>query len=116
MSKTNHVRLVGRIGQQPKLITADSGKYVLSFSMATDGSYKDKSGVKQERTEWHNVTAFGSVAELINKYLNKGSMLMVLGYLRTRQYKANDGTDRYATEIIVEEVLFLDTKVESVQN
>jgi single-strand DNA-binding protein len=110
MSKTNHVRLIGRIGQQPKLINSDNGTVLLSFSVATDGSYKDKQGVKQERTEWHNVTAFGNVAELINKFLNKGSKLMVLGYLRTRQYNDQAGVAKYTTEIIVEEVLFLDDK------
>ena len=110
MSKTNHVRLIGRLGQQPKLVRTDSGTTVLSLSMATDGSYKDKSGIKQDRTEWHNVVAFGSVAELINEFLNKGSKLMVLGYLRTRQFTATDGSNKFTTEIVIEEVLFLDDK------
>jgi single-strand DNA-binding protein len=110
MSKTNHVQLIGRIGQKPELITTNTGKLVCSFSLATSDSYKNDKGDKVEQTEWHNIVAFGKVAELITKYLEKGSRLLLQGKLQTRQYQTKEGENKYRTEIIADEVLFLDNK------
>lgn len=107
MSKTNHVRLIGNLGGKPKLISTQEGQSVLSFTMATHETYKDQQGNKQSKTDWHNIVAFGKVANLINDYLNKGSQAMIIGKLQTRQYVDKQQNQRYVTEVIVEEVLFL---------
>lgn len=110
MSKTNQVQLIGRIGQKPEIITTNTGKIVSSFSMATTENYKNDKGEKVETTDWHNIVAFGKLAQLIEQYLTKGSKLLIHGRLQTRQYQTKEGDNRYRTEIIVEDVLFLDNK------
>jgi single-strand DNA-binding protein len=107
MSKTNHVRLIGNLGGSPKLISTQEGQSVLSFTMATHETYKDQQGNKQSKTDWHNIVAFGKVANLIHDYLKKGSQAMIIGKLQTRQYVDKQQNQRYVTEVIVEEVLFL---------
>ncbi len=110
MSKTNAVRLVGHLGKNPEIIKAENKTSVLSISMATNQSYKDAGGNMVEKTEWHNIVCFGKVAELFEKYLKKGSYVMVLGRLQNRQYTDKNEIERYTTEIVCEEVLFLDSK------
>lgn len=109
MSKTNKVQLIGNVGQRPKLVGNNVENSVLVFSMATHETYKDAQGVKQKRTEWHNVVAFGRVASLIQQYVDQGSHVMVEGRLQTRNYVDKEGINRYTTEIICEEILFLQT-------
>lgn len=113
MSKTNQVQLIGRIGQKPELITTENGKIVSSFSMATTETFKNDKGEKMETTDWHNVVLFGKLAELVCKYLSKGSRLMVQGKLQTRNYTTKEGDSKYRTEVIVNEVLFLDNKTDN---
>ena len=112
MSKTNHVRLIGRLGANPQLKNLEGGKSVVSVSLATNDNYTNKQGEKIERADWHNLVAFGKLATLIGTYTAKGSYCMVLGKLRTRNYKDKEEIERYTTEIIVEEILFLDNKKE----
>lgn len=107
MSKTNKVQLIGNVGQKPKLVGANAETSALIFSVATHDTFKDQQGVKQKRTEWHNVVAFGKVAGLINQFVDQGSHVMVEGRLQTRNYIDKEGVSRYATEIICEEILFL---------
>lgn len=107
MSKTNKVQLIGNVGQKPKLIGSNEQSAVLTFSVATHDTFKDQQGVKQKRTEWHNVVAFGKVAGLIQQFVDQGSHVMVEGRLQTRNYLDKEGISRYATEIICEEILFL---------
>lgn len=107
MSKTNKVQLIGNVGQKPKLVGTNAESSALIFSMATHDQYKDQQGVKQKRTEWHNVVAFGKVAGLIQQFVDQGSHVMVEGRLQTRNYIDKEGVSRYATEIICEEILFL---------
>ena len=107
MSKTNHVRIVGNIGQIPSIITSTSGTKILSFTVASHDRIKNDGGTYDTKTEWHNLVAFGNIANLISEHLTKGSQAMFLGRLCTRQYTDKAGNPRYVTEIIVEDVLFL---------
>lgn len=113
MSKTNSVRLLGFLGNAPKFINTKDENAVLSVSMATHETVKGSDGGKVKQTEWHNLVAFGKVAILINDNLKKGSRLQVWGRLQTRQYVDKQGNDRYRTEIVVNEVLFLDNLPEN---
>jgi single-strand DNA-binding protein len=109
MSKTNKVQLIGNVGQNPKLVGNSTENSVLVFSMATHETYKDSQGIRQKRTEWHNIVAFGKVAGLIQQYVQQGSHVMIEGRLQTRNYIVKEGVSRFATEIICEEILFLQT-------
>lgn len=108
MSKTNSVRLLGNLGANPKFINTNDQNTVLSVSLATHESIKGSDGNPVKVTEWHNLIAFGKVATLMNTYLQKGARVQVWGRLQTRQYTDKKGIDRYTTEIVVQEVLFLD--------
>ena len=107
MSKTNNVRLIGHIGQNPKLVSTGTESSVVSMTIATNDIYKDQQGNKQTRTEWHNIVAFGRIANLIMQYTKKGDHIMLEGRLQTRQYVNKEQQQRYVTEIIAEELLFL---------
>ena len=108
MSKTNFVQLIGNLGQKPELITTAGNKILCSFSMATHDHSKDEHGNKVTRTEWHNVVAFDNIATLLHKFTDRGARVMIQGRLHTRQYVDKQNNNRYSTEIVVEEVLFLD--------
>lgn len=110
MSKTNSVRLIGHLGQDPKLVSNGENSSVVSFSLATNEVYKDTNGNKATRTEWHNIVSFGRVANLIIQYCKRGEFIMLQGRLQTRQYTNKEGQQRYVTEIITEEILFLGGK------
>lgn len=110
MSKTNSVRLIGHLGQDPKLVSNGENSSVVSFSLATNEVYKDAQGNKATRTEWHNIVSFGRVANLIIQYCKRGEHIMLNGRLQTRQYTNKQGEQRYVTEIITEEILFLGGK------
>ena len=110
MSKTNSVRLIGHLGQDPKLVSNGENSSVVSFSLATNETYKDAKGNKATRTEWHNIVSFGRVANLIIQYCKRGEFIMLNGRLQTRQYTNKEGQQRYVTEIITEEILFLGGK------
>lgn len=110
MSKTNNVRLIGHVGQNPKLVSAGEQNSVVSMTIATNDIYKDNQGNKATRTEWHNIVAFGRIANLIMQYTKKGDHIMLEGRLQTRQYVNKEQQQRYVTEIIAEELLFLGGK------
>ena len=101
MSSVNKVTLVGRLGQDPE--TKDvNGTTVANFSLATSETWKDKdSGEKKEKTEWHRLVAWGRQAEIIGKYLNKGSLIYIEGQLQTRKWTDKEDNERYTTEIRV---------------
>lgn len=105
----NRVTLFGRLGQNPELKhLAASGQSVASFSVATDESYNDKEGTRQERTQWHNIVVFGKLGETCAKYLAKGRQVYIEGRLRTREFEAKDGGGkRQRAEIIAERIQFL---------
>ncbi len=103
----NKVILVGRLGQDPELKYTPSGMAVCNFSIATSENWTDKSGQKQERTEWHRIVVWGKLAEISGKYLAKGRQAYVEGQLQTRSWEAQDGQKRYTTEIVAKNVQFL---------
>lgn len=105
----NKCILVGRLGQNPELKYTPSGAAVTNFSIATNESWKDKAGAKQEHVEWHKLVAWNQTAELIAKYLTKGRQAYFEGKLQTRNWQDKDGQTKYTTEIVVHTVQFLDS-------
>jgi single-strand DNA-binding protein len=103
----NKVILVGRLGQNPEVRYTPSGAAVANFSIATNESWTDKSGQKQERTEWHRIVVWGKLAELCSQYLSKGRQAYVEGRLQTRQWQDKDGQTKYTTEVQAQTVQFL---------
>jgi len=103
----NKVILVGRLGQDPELKYTPSGSAVCNFSLATSESWNDKSGQKQERTEWHRVVVWSKLAELCNQYLAKGRQAYVEGRLQTRSWDDKTGNKRYTTEVLASTIQFL---------
>jgi len=107
----NLVILVGNLGKTPTM--RSTGKVaVANFSLATSETFKDADGASKKTTEWHNVSAFGPLAENIGKFLRKGSKAYIEGRLRTRKWSDNQGVTRYTTEVVATEVKFLDAKRE----
>lgn len=103
----NKVILIGRLGQNPEIRFTPSGAAVANFSVATNETWLDKSGQKQERTEWHRVVVWGKLAELCGQYLSKGRQAYVEGRLQTRQWQDKDGQTKYTTEVQAQTVQFL---------
>lgn len=101
----NKAMVYGNLTRDPELKALPSGSQVCSFSLATNRTYNDKDGKKQEQVEYHNVIAFGKQAEVIAKYMTKGGAIYVEGRLQTQSWE-KDGTKHYRTEIIVENFQF----------
>ncbi len=112
MSGVNKVILVGRLGKDPEERYSASGSLIVTFSLATSESWKDKNtGERQERTQWHNLVIFReALGRLIMQYLKKGSLSYCEGALQTRKWTDDKGVDRYTTEIIVSDVTFLGSR------
>ena len=103
-SSVNKVILVGRLGKDPEVRYTSGGKAVANFSIATDESYKDASGEKQKKTEWHSIVVWGnSVENFVQKYLHKGDMVYIEGKLQTRSWE-KDGVKKYTTEVNVTDI------------
>ena len=101
MAGINKVIVLGNLGQDPETKYMPSGDAVTNISIATSEKWKDKqTGQDQERTEWHRVVFFGKLAEIAGQYLRKGSKVYIEGSLRTRKWQAQDGSDRYSTEVV----------------
>ena len=110
----NKVILVGRLGKDPEIRSTPGGQTVAKFTMATDEKFTDKSGEKQERTEWHNIVAWARLAEICGQYLRKGSLIYIEGSIRTDSWEDKEsGQKRYRTEIIAREMKMLDRKRDS---
>ena len=103
----NKVILVGNLGNDPEVRYAQSGSAITTISVATSESWKDKDGNQQERTEWHRVKAFGRLAEIMGEYLKKGRQVYIEGSLRTEKYTDKNGVEKYATDIIADEMQML---------
>lgn len=103
----NKAQLIGYLGGDPDVKHTPSGQTVANFSVATNESWKDKDGNKQERTEWHRIVVWGKTAENCGKYLSKGRQVYIEGRIQTRNYDDKDGVKRYITEIVAERVDFL---------
>ncbi len=103
----NKVFLYGNLTRDPELKALPSGQQLVSFGLATNRTYKDKNGQKQEATEFHNIVAFGRLAEVIAQYMKKGRPLFVEGRIQTRSWES-EGQKKYRTEVIVENFQFGD--------
>ena len=106
----NKVILIGNLGQDPEIRYMQNGKAVANLSIATSESWKDQSGQKQERTEWHRLVSYDKLAEIIGEYVKKGSKIYVEGKLQTRKWQDQSGADKYTTEIIINTMQMLDGK------
>ena len=107
MAGLNKVMLIGRLGRDPEIRYSQQGTAVVNFPLATNEQWTDKNtGEKQERTEWHRIVAFGKPAEILEKYLSKGSQVYIEGRLQTRNYE-KEGQTHYTTEIVVNDFMFL---------
>jgi len=106
----NKVILVGRLGKDPETRYMTNGEAVTNVTLATSENWKDKSGEKQERTEWHTLVFYRRLAEIAGEYLKKGAQIYVEGKLQTRKWQDKEGKDRYTTEIIVNEMQMLGSK------
>lgn len=111
----NKVSLIGHIGQKPEVQTLAGGYTVAKFSVATNERFKDKNGAWQEKTEWHNIKAWGKTAETVGKILDKGSEVALEGKLVHQQYESKTGEKRYSTEIQLNEFVLVGNKKEEVK-
>jgi len=103
----NKVFLIGNLGVDPEVRFTPSGQAVANFRIATNESWTDKSGQKQERTEWHRIVVWGKLAELCGEYLKKGRQCFVEGRLQTREWTDKEGKKNYTTEVVANNVQFL---------
>lgn len=106
----NKVILVGHVGKDPEVRYIDNGTAVAQFSLATNETYKDKTGNRVEKTEWHNVVIWRGLAEVVEKYVKKGDQLYIEGKLRTRSYDDKDGNKRYVTEVVADNMHMMGKK------
>jgi single-strand DNA-binding protein len=106
----NKVQLIGNLGKKPEVRTLESGTKLARFNIATDESYKNAKGDKVTETMWHNIVAWGKVADLAEKYLDKGSKVAIEGKLVHHSYNDKEGNKKYISEVQVNEVLMLDNK------
>jgi len=106
----NKVILLGNLGKDPEVRYMTSGEAITTITLATSENWKDKSGEKQEKTEWHRVVFFGKLAEIAGEYLKKGRQVYVEGKLQTRKWQDKEGQDRYTTEIVAKEMTLLGGK------
>jgi len=110
MASVNKVILVGNLGRDPEIRYLPSGDPVANVTIATSSKYKSKTGEMVEETEWHRVTFFGKLAEIVGQYLKKGRSVYVEGRIKTRKYTDKDGVEKYATDIIANEMQMLGSR------
>jgi single-strand DNA-binding protein len=103
----NKVQLIGHVGQEPEIKTFEGGKKLANITIATNDYYINDKGDKVEQTEWHKVTAWGKIAEIIEKYVTKGKEIAIEGKLTHRSYDDKDGNKRYITEVVVNDILLM---------
>ena len=110
----NKVQLIGNLGNVPEVRTLESGKKLARFSVATNETYVNAQGEKVKETQWHNLVAWGKIAEIAEKYLAKGSEVVIEGKLINRNYTDKEGNKKYVTEVEVNEMLMIGGKKENV--
>jgi single-strand DNA-binding protein len=110
MRGLNKVSLIGNLGKDPDVQTLEKNIKVAKFSLATTETFKDDNGQLQSITDWHNVVLWRGLADLTEKYCQKGSMVYVEGKLKTRSYDDKEGHKRYVTEVVAEQIILLDKK------
>ena len=107
MGSVNKVILLGNLGRDPELKYTPSGSAVANFTIATNETWKDKDGQKQEHTEWHRIVVWGKLAEICGEYLHKGRQVYVEGSIRTRTYKDREGVEKSVTEIKADSMVMI---------
>ena len=107
MASVNKVILVGNLGRDPEVRYMPNGDAVANYSIATTETWKDKNGMRQEKTEWHNIVMYRRLAEIAGEYLKKGSSVYIEGRLQTRKWQDKQGNDRYTTEIVADQMQML---------
>ena len=110
MNGVNKVILIGHLGADPEIRYTRDGSAVASFRIATTEKWRNKDGEQQERTEWHNVTIFGKLAEVVEQYVKKGDPLYIEGKLTTDKWQDRDGNDRYTTKVVANQMQMLGSK------
>ena len=113
MASINKAIIVGNLGKDPEMRYTADGSPIAGFSVATTDTWKDKSGAKQEKTEWHNITIFGKLAEVCGEYLKKGSAVYLEGRIQTDKYTDKAGIEKYSTKIIADRMQMLGGKPSS---
>jgi single-strand DNA-binding protein len=106
----NSVRLIGNLGAAPEVKNLEKGNKVAKLNLATNEVYTNAKGEKVTETNWHNLVAWGKTAEIVEKYLDKGSEIAIEGKLTSRSYTDKDGAKKYITEVVVNDILMLDKK------
>ena len=106
----NRVQLIGHLGQDPEVKRLNNGSTLARFSLATTERYKNKEGERVEDTQWHNIVIWGNLAEVAEKYLQKGKEIALEGKLNHRSYEDQEGNKRYVTEVVANEFLMLGKK------
>lgn len=104
----NRAQVIGNVTRDPEVRQTSGGQMVASFSVATNRVWKDQSGQKQEKAEFHNIVAWGKLAEIVSQYVGRGRKIYVEGRMQTRSWEGEDGKTRYRTEIVAENVILLD--------
>jgi len=112
----NKTILVGNVGADPEIRYTQNGGAVANFSLATKERYKDKSGVQQEKTEWHRIVIWGKLAEVVGEYVKKGQLLYLEGKNVTRKWEDNNGVEKYTTEVVCNSMQMLGRKSEESSN
>lgn len=112
MAGVNKVILVGNLGKDPEVMTFDNGVKKASFSLATSESYKNKEGIRVDQTEWHNIVLWRGLADVADRFLNKGSKIYLEGKIKTRSYEL-EGVKKYVTEIFGDNFVMLDSRRDS---
>ncbi len=110
MASLNSVNLIGRVGKDPEVRTFEGGSKLATFTLATDEAYTDKSGQRQESTEWHNIVLNGRLADVAERFVRKGSMLYIGGKIKTRSWQDQQGQKHYQTEIVGLQLQLLDKR------
>ncbi len=109
----NQAQIIGNLTKEPDVRQTPNGSTVATFTVATNYTWKDSNGQKQEKAEFHNVVAWGKLAEICQNYLNKGQKVYIQGRLQTRDWEAEDGSRRYKTEIIADNMIMLSSSSQS---
>lgn len=106
-SLKNKVQLIGHLGNDPEMVTMENGSKLAKFSLATNEIYKNAEGEKVTDTQWHNIVAWGKIAEIAENFLSKGKEVVIEGKLMSRSYETKEGEKRYITEVKCNELLML---------
>src|SRR5476649_1380592 len=116
MRGVNRVMLIGNLGKEPDIQFLEGNIGVAKFSLATTETYKDRNGKLVSQTEWHTVVLWRGLAELAQKYLHKGSLVYIEGRLRTRSWEDREGNKKFATEVVGDNLIMLDKKMDGNQS